>query len=66
MAKHPTFVFADGVATEIPKGVVCQNARFVFDRALKMNGKDYLKLVDGQFFLVRNGQDTLIDGKWEL
>jgi hypothetical protein len=63
---NPTFIFEGGVATEIPKGVVSKDARFVFDREVRLKQNDYLRLVDGQFFLVRNGHAQQVEGKWEL
>jgi len=65
MTDPPIFVFDQGVGTEIPKGVVCENARFVFDRAVQTRKNDYIQLVDGQFFIVQNGYATLLEGKWD-
>ena len=61
----PIYRFASGVGTEIPIGVVCQNARFVFDRAVHLRKNDVLTLVDGQWFVIRDGDATLIEGKWD-
>lgn len=59
------YIFEEGVGSEIPKGVVCTNARFVFDQAVRLTRKDYLQLRDGQWFLVSDGQATLLEGKWD-
>ena len=63
---HPTYKFEGGVGTEIPKGVVSKVARFAFDHEVRLRDNEFITLIDGQFFVVNNGQKTLIEGKWEL
>lgn len=66
MNDFPIYCFESeqGIANEIPKGVVCRNARFVFDRTVALRKNEYLALKDGQWFHVTKTGAYHLDGKW--
>jgi hypothetical protein len=50
---------------EINTSVICSHVRFVFDKTLIAGPEDEFDLIDGQWFLIRNNNATLIEGKWD-
>jgi len=40
-------------------------ARFSFDKTIICLPTDEIELKDGQWYLIRNGISTLIEGKWK-
>jgi len=53
----------------IERGVVCSNARFVFDQAVTVLANEAIEMRDGQFFLVSRPYGVEVyfplSGKWE-
>ena len=50
---------------EINTEQVCTNAKYTFDFELLCESDDIFELVNGQWFLIRDGIHILIEGKWE-
>ena len=45
---------------------VCANAKYTFDHPLHWQVTDQIIMRNGQFFLLRNGEEILIDGRWTV
>ena len=54
-----------GTVCEIYDEKICKHARYTFDHKLIVKAGDYVELIDGQWFLIRNGTGSLIEGKWD-
>lgn len=55
-----------GTILEVPRGVVCNNARFIFDHPITLKQGDKLELIDGQFWLLAGPNTYMLEGKWAL
>jgi hypothetical protein len=54
-----------GTVCEIYDKDICCHARYTFDHEVIVKAGDYVELIDGQWFLIRNGEGSLIEGKWD-
>ena len=71
MTSEPTRFMWAGARTidQIEQGVVCSNARFVFDQPVTVLSNEAIEMRDGQFFLVCKpfGVEVYfpLSGKWD-
>jgi hypothetical protein len=54
-----------GIYSEIGDECISTTTKFVFDHEIISKPGDFFQLLDGQWFLVRYGVATLIEGKWD-
>jgi hypothetical protein len=55
----------DGALSEIALAPVSVGAKYVLDHVVICKPGDVFELKDGQWFLIRNNETTLIEGKWD-
>jgi hypothetical protein len=54
------------VLSEINDIEICSNAKYKFDHPLFLQPRDLILMHNGQFFLIRNREEMLIDGRWTV
>jgi len=61
------FRFAPGIdsVSEVNSAEICNIASFRFDKPIACRADDEIELKDGQWYLIRNGISTLIEGMWK-